>query len=96
MLRTLVNIKDVLNIFHIINKAFYEKAAIVYNPRNAMYISKIDGKLNTAMMVQRDTIINSNTLMHLGKHVNTQSNLDKIAAIKQRQKEYWISESIAI
>ena len=61
-----------------------------------MYISKIDGKLNTDMIVQRDTIINANTLLHLGRHQSSQSNLDKINAIKKRQKEYWLTEDIAV
>ena len=87
---------DVLNIFIIINRAFYERASLVYNPRNAMYISKVDGKLDSDMIVQRDTIINANTLLHLGKHKSTQSNLDKINAIKKRQKEYWLTEDIAV
>ena len=85
---------DVLNIFHIINKAFYERAAAVYNPRNSMYISKIDGKLNSDMIVQRDTIINANTLLHLGKFKSNQSNLDKIAIIKKKQKEYWLTDEV--
>ena len=84
---------DVLNIFHIINKAFYDRASIVYNPRNAMYISKVDGKLNYDMIVQRDTIINANTLLHLGKFKSSNDNLSKIEEIKRRQKEYWLMEN---
>lgn len=30
-----------------------------------MYINRADGLLNKAVMVQRDTVINSNTLVHL-------------------------------
>lgn len=79
---------DVLNIFHIINKAFYDRAYIIFNPRNAMYISRIDGKLNSDAIVQRDTLINANTFMYLGRNNYTKENMNKIAAIKERQKQY--------
>ena len=89
MLRTLLNIKDVLNIFHIINEAFLERAKVVFNPRNAMYISKINGKLNPDMIVQRDTIINSNTFVWLGRKNYNESTLDKIKKIKKKQEAYF-------
>ena len=89
MLRTLLNTSDVLNIFHIVNNAFLERAKVVFNPRNAMYISKIDGKLNSDMIVQRDTIINANTFVWLGRHNYSKDNLNKIARIKDRQKAYF-------
>lgn len=81
---------DVLNIFHIINKAFFERCYIVFNPRNAMYISRIDGKMNADVLVQRDTLINANTLLHLGRHNYSKSQMDKILAIKARQKEVFM------
>lgn len=81
---------DVLNIFHIINRAFFNRAYIVFNPRNAMYISRVDGKMNGDVIVQRDTIINANTLVYLGRNNYTKSNLEKIAAIKERQKQYFL------
>lgn len=83
---------DVLNIFHIINKAFYERCYTVFNPRNAMYISRIDGKLNSDVIVQRDTLINANTLLYLGRHNYSKENLDKIEAIKERQKQYFLQD----
>ena len=58
-----------------------------------MYISKVDGKLNYDMIVQRDTIINANTLLHLGKFKSSNDNLSKIEEIKRRQKEYWLMEN---
>ena len=60
-----------------------------------MYISKIDGKMNMDFMVQRDTIINANTLMYLGRKNYSQSDIDKIEAIKERQKEYFLNSDIA-
>ena len=80
---------DVLNVMMIINKAFFERCNIVFNPRNAMYISRIDGRLNSDMLVQRDTLINANTYLHLGRHNYTQKQLDKIISIKEKQKQYF-------
>ena len=85
---------DTLNIMHIINRQFYERCRVVFNPRNAMYISKINGKVNMDLIVQRDTIINANTFLWLGR--NNYSDADKatIAAIKERQKEYFLNDDI--
>lgn len=63
----------------------------MFNPRNAMYISRVDGKMNADVLVQRDTIINANTFLHLGRHNYSRENMDKINAIKARQKEYFIA-----
>lgn len=79
-----------LNIFHIINEAFFERAYVVFNPRNAMYISRIDGKMNADVLVQRDTLINANTLLHLGRHNYSKDQLNKIAMIKAKQKEVFM------
>jgi hypothetical protein len=55
-----------------------------------MYISRIDGKMNADVLVQRDTLINANTLLHLGRHNYSKSQMDKILAIKARQKEVFM------
>ena len=81
---------DVLNILHIINDAFYQRCRIVFNPRNAMYISRIDGRLNSDLLVQRDTLINANTFLYLGRNNYNDEDLAKIKAIKERQKEYFV------
>lgn len=80
---------DVLNIFIIINKAFEERARAVFNPRNAMYISRIDGKLDSSVLVQRDTLINANTLLHLGRHIYSDEDMSKIKLIQEKQAEYF-------
>lgn len=77
---------DSLNIFHIINKIFFKRAYEVFNPRNAMYISRNDGKLNNAVMPQRDTIINANTLLYLGRHLYDDRRMKMIISIKEKQK----------
>lgn len=57
-----------------------------------MYISKIDGKFNKDVMVQRDTIINSNTLIRLGRDNYSQEDLQKIEKIKKKQEKYFNQE----
>jgi hypothetical protein len=81
---------DVLNIFHIINQTFLERTNRIFNPRNAMYISRIDGKLNSDLVVSRDTIICAQTLLSLGRNNYTKKNLDKIKRIKEKQKQYFM------
>ena len=83
---------DVLNVFHIISQAYFERAYMIYNPRNAFYISRIDGKCNIDVIVQRDTLINANTLLWLGRKNYTPEMLDKINKIKDKQKEYYMQE----
>ena len=59
-----------------------------------MYISRIDGKLNSDLLVQRDTLINANTFLHLGRDNYSQENLDKIKAIRERQKAYYLQDDM--
>lgn len=80
----------------IINKAFGERCKIVFNPRNAMYINKIDGKLNSDMLVQRDTIINANTFMYLGRDNYNTEDINAINSIKEKQKAYYLDDDIYI
>ena len=77
---------DVLNILLIINKAFYERAYQIFNPRNAMYISRNDGKFNNAVNHQRDTIINTNTLLRMGRCMYTNEMLNRLNRIKNKQR----------
>lgn len=73
---------DILNIMLIINNRFYERASQVFNPANAMQISRNDGKFNNQVNHQRDTIINSNTLIRLGRHNYSPAELEQIKATK--------------
>lgn len=84
---------DVLNILFIINEAFFERCYQIFNPRNAMYISRIDGKLNSDLLVQRDTLINANTFLHLGRKYYSAEQIDRIKAIKEKQKLYFMQEN---
>ena len=71
-----------LNILLIINEDFLKAAYRVFNPAQAMLISKNDGYFNNDYNMQRDTVINSSTMMYLSREYYTQEQLDKIAAIK--------------
>ena len=74
---------DVLNIVTIINKSFEEACYYIFNPRNAMYISRNNGLFNGAVCVERDSVINANTLLNLGrKYVDEDdSRINKIKKI---------------
>lgn len=58
---------DALNILHIINQAFFVRSHEIYNPRNAMQISRNDGKFNNYVCIQRDTLLNVNQFSNLGR-----------------------------
>ena len=76
---------DTLNILYIINKEFAETSDYVFNPRNAMYISKNDGLFNNSYNHKRDTIINMNTLVQLSRSKYSPEQLAAIdAAIARR------------
>ena len=51
-----------------------------------MYISRNDGKLNTDVMHQRDTMTMSNALVHLGRRKYSEEQLAMINRIKQHNK----------
>lgn len=69
---------DVENIYLISNKAFFMRAFQIINPANNMYISPNDGLLNFDVMHQRDTMINLNTFVNLGRNHYTQEQLVQI------------------
>ena len=83
---------DSLNVFLIINKALWKRADEIFNPRNAMYISRSDGTFNMQACVQRDTIINANTFIHLGRKNYTPEDMNKINEIREAQKRLWTTK----
>ena len=75
---------DTLNILLPINDTFIKLAWQKFNPRNAMYISRNDGKFNSTVCMQRDTLINANTLVHIGRNFYTpdeQNNYARLMAM---------------
>lgn len=77
---------DVLNILLIINQEFFNRAFSIFNPRNAMYISRNDGYFNMAVCMQRDTLINANTLVRMGRERYSPAQLAKLQEIRDRNK----------
>ena len=75
-----------LNVLLIINDAFYQRTFEVFNPRNGMYISKNDGMFNNSVNHQRDTIINTQTLIKLSRKNYSQENLNRILSIVEANK----------
>ena len=71
---------DTLNIMLIINKEFQTAAEYVFNPRNSLYISKNDGMFNNSYNHKRDTIINMNTFVQLGRSHYSSEQLEAIRA----------------
>ena len=72
---------------YIINQDFLQRALEIFDPRNAMYISKNDGYFDNQMNHQRDQIINMNTFVSLGKKVYTNERLIKVYNILQKRKD---------
>lgn len=74
---------DVLNILYIINKAFFEAAFRILNPRNAFYINRNDGKLNPDVLFTKDTLINANAMIGLARKSYSKEQLEKIKRLKE-------------
>ena len=56
----------------------------IFNPRNAFYIDNNDGMFNNAVNHQKDTLINANTFIELGRGVYSQADIDNINRIKMK------------
>ena len=77
---------DTLNIDYIPLAEFWDKALEIFNPRDAMMISRNDGTFNNDMNVFKDILINSNAFIGLGRSNYFREQLAKIKAIKERNK----------
>lgn len=73
---------DVLNILLIINEDFRREAERILDPRNAMYISKNDGKLDASLIPNRDTMININSLIFMCRENYTEEQVREIEELK--------------
>ena len=84
-LATCVNtMGDCLNILFIPNKSFWKYAMSCLNPRNAMMISKNDGRFNNEVNVYKDILITANGIINLARDNYTQEDLDQIYALKAK------------
>lgn len=82
---------DCLNILYLINKAFISRAEEVFNPRNALYISRNDGYFNNDVNHQRDIIINANALIQLSRDKYTLDDLNQVYKIQSMSDEEYDS-----
>lgn len=74
---------DVLNLLYIINQDFFKRAFEVFNPRNNQYISHNDGMFNNQVNQQRDTLINANSMIDLGRKYYTPEEYQKLLAVRE-------------
>ena len=77
-----------MNVYYIINEAFFIRAFQVLNPRNSMYISNNDGKLNSYLVPGKDTLINGNCLLRMGRSNYTPEDMAKIQNALSKKKYY--------
>lgn len=73
---------DCMNIMYIINKDFEERASKVLNPRNAMMISRNDGKFNSAVNHFKDTYVNLNSFIYNGRDAYSEDDIDNIRSLQ--------------
>ena len=77
---------DCLNILYLINKEYIARSERVFNPRNAMYISRNDGLFNNAVNHQKDLLANINTFIDLGRDNYTAEEMNAIKALLQKNE----------
>ncbi len=75
---------DVLNVLHIVSNAFYERTNQVFNPRNAMYIARNNGMLNSDVLPEKDSLVNLNTLNDMTVRKYSNKEKEHIKAIKAK------------
>lgn len=78
---------DVMNILWIINEELYNHVREVFNPRDAMFISRNNGYVDENMLHSRETLMNWNTHHMMGMDQYTEEELEAIKLIKTKQRE---------
>lgn len=73
---------DTMNILYIINQQFFLAANKIFNPRNALYISRNDGYFNNQVNHCRDTLITANAMIYQSRYDYRQDQIDKIMKLK--------------
>lgn len=77
---------DTINILLLFNKQFADACEEVYSPRNAFCISRNDGRMNNLMNIYKDTVININGIMDLGREFYTEEQINHILEAKKLYK----------
>lgn len=73
---------DTLNIILLINDELKRAANTVFNPRNAMHISRNDGRMNPLYNLNKDVMVLSNALLSMTDDGYTQDERDAIEKCK--------------
>ena len=76
---------DTLNIIYVPNYNFVENALEIFDPRNSMMISRNTGEVNIRTLPIKDTIINANNLINLGRKYYSE---DEKVSIELLLKKY--------
>lgn len=69
---------DCMNILYLINKEFVERCEKVFNPRNALMISRNDGNFNNRVNHFKDTIVNLNSFIYLSRDGYSKEELQEL------------------
>lgn len=78
---------DTLNIVYILNNDFWRVVQEIFDPRNAMMISRNDGRFDNRFNIFKDMLINSNALMNLGRKNYSNESINKIDKIMSKYIE---------
>lgn len=78
---------DTLNIVYVPNYNFVQNALEIFDPRNSMMISRNSGEVNIRTLPIKDTIINANNLINLGRKWYNQSEKDAIENLIKKYSE---------
>ena len=70
---------------YITNEAFFKACNRVLNPRNAMQISRNDGKFNSDVAWTKDTIVNANSMIYLSRKYYTEDQINRIRMAKEME-----------
>ena len=73
---------DVLNVNEIINQDAFNAFYRTLNPANNMMVSKNDGKFNNSVNHYRDTILNADNLIRVGRSAYTPDDIQRIEMLK--------------
>ena len=74
----------ILNIKLLLNEAFDKACQAVYSPRNAFCISRNDGLFNNDVNIFKDTVINLESFVHMGRKMYSPDQITKIKALKAK------------
>lgn len=75
---------DTLNILLLYNKDFADACEETYSPNNAFCISRNDGLMNNHINIFKDTVINLNAFVDLGRESYSPQQLDNIKALQAK------------